>query len=100
MWDYRKTKFFLFSHFSFRLKKWLRTGAQVPDPWEQLWDALVPATERPEAKAKVVLAREGEAVPWHLKGLILALDENVKTLQVPWRIQHESCFGRIFLRML
>jgi len=67
------------------VKELSQEEAPAPDAWEeQLWEVL--ATERPVAKAKArVLLRQGESVPWNLKGIILALDENVKTLQVLYK---------------
>lgn len=62
----------------------LQEPVQAEDPYEQVWDVLVPAAERPQAKAKVLMS-QGEAVPWHLKGIILAMDEHIKTLQVLYK---------------
>lgn len=64
--------------------KELQEPVKAEDPYEQVWDVLVPATERPQAKARVLIG-QGEAVPWHLKGIILAMDEHVKTLQVLYK---------------
>eukprot|EP00913_Durusdinium_trenchii_P021746 g20432.t1 len=54
------------------------------EPWEEkVWEVLVPRGEPTAApSSSKVLLKQGEAVPWQLRGIILATEENVKNLQV------------------